>query len=383
MTGAARDAVVVGAGVHGLATAWHLARLGARRVTLVERLRAGHECGSSHGASRITRTSYAHARYVRLVTEAQRDDWPRLEREAGVRLVHAAPGLFFGPRDGGIASYERAVAEAGAPVDRVDAAEARRRLPAFSFPGDPAILLDRSAGVVAAADTMAALRRLAAAAGVESIEDTEVVALRPGASSVAVATSRGVLEAGRVVVTAGAWIGRLVPSVAARFSVVRQTVVHVELPPGPAEAWRAPRFPVWVWLGRGEHEHYYGLPEFGRPGLKAARHATHTGADDPDAAPAAADPSAVADVVEFLGRELAVRPGRVLAAEPCLYTNTATQDFVLGALPGEPRIVVGAACSGHGFKFAPWVGRVLAETALHGRTSSPGFEAERAAFAPR
>jgi len=385
-TGGPFDVVVVGAGIHGLSTAWNLARLGAplraTRVALVERFRIGHDRGSSHGASRITRTSYRRSRYARLVAVAQREDWPRLERDAGARLVHPTPGLFFGPSGGTIEEYARAVAEAGAPVDRVDVAHARRRFPAFAFPGDPAVLVDRSAGVIAAAETIAALARLVRAAGVELLEETEVLSIDASPGRVDVRTSRGVLSAEKAVVTAGAWTGRLVPSIARRFSVVRQTVVHVEPPRGDAAAYRAPTFPVWVWLGQGEHDHFYGLPEFGRPGLKAARHATGAGSDDPDASPAEPPPAAVAEVASFLARELVTPPGAVLAAERCLYTNTPTEDFVLGPLPSAPRVIVGAACSGHAFKFGPLVGRLLAETALRGTTSCPEYESERAPLAP-
>jgi sarcosine oxidase len=164
---------------------------------------------------------------------------------------------------------------------------------------------------------------------------------------------------------------------------VRQSVCH--LAPGGTAApdeFRAPRFPVWVWLGHDPHEHFYGLPEFGRAGIKAAKHATGAGTDDPDEAPPPAPEADVAAVVAFLEAELAGGVRGVLATERCLYTNTATEDFVLGPLADDPRIVIGAACSGHAFKFAPLTGRILAEMALGRATTSPAFAAMRAALAP-
>ncbi len=389
--------LVVGAGVNGLATAWNLARLGASGVVVVERFRGAHDRGSSHGTSRITRTSYHDRRYAALAMEAQREDWPRLERDANRTFLTPAPGLFFGPSGGTIRAYADAAAAAGAPVDRIDAAEARRRFPQFRFADHPTVLVDRSAGVLAAADVLVALREQFLRLGGRIVEDTEVLSIGAGDGEgaadgaagdgpVRVRTTVGDFAADRVVVTAGAWTGRLVPRLAPRLSVVRQSVCYLAPGGSDATAFRAPRFPVWVWLGHGEHEHYYGLPEFGRPGIKAAKHATGPvgkgGSDDPDEPPPAAPVAEIVDVLDFMDAQLAAPIERVVAAERCLYTNTPNQDFVLGPLPGDPRIIVGAACSGHAFKFAPLTGRILAEMALGRRPSSPAFEAARDAFAP-
>ena len=374
----ASTTVVVGAGVNGLAAAWNLVRMNAGNVIVLDQFKAGHDRGSSHGHSRITRTSYRDAHHASLVMEAQALDWPRLEREAGRTLVTPTPGLFFGRRDGAVGAYRQAVTDAHAPVTELSAADARAQFPQFRFNGDPAVLVDRSAGIVAANEVMTALRRLTAERA-EIRDGCEVLAIVPSASSLRVETSQGAIEADRVIVTAGAWVPRLIPSLAAAFTVKRQTVCYFE-PDGDPAAFRAPQFPVWVWLGQRAHEHVYGLPEFGREGIKAAIHGTSVGTDDPDDLPG--DPSAaeVAEVDAFLTRELACAPRRLLATERCLYTNTATEDFVITRLPEDPRIVVGAACSGHAFKFAPLTGRLLAELSMTGKTSSPAFESSRPRF---
>ncbi len=126
------DVIVVGAGAVGSAAAYHAAKAG-QRVLLLEQFEIDHVRGSSHGASRITRTSYHDLGYARLAMEAQREEWPRLERAAGRPLVTPTPGLFFGPADGSVRAYADAVAAAGAPVDRIDVAQARRRFPQFRF----------------------------------------------------------------------------------------------------------------------------------------------------------------------------------------------------------------------------------------------------------
>jgi sarcosine oxidase len=153
--------------------------------------------------------------------------------------------------------------------------------------------------------------------------------------------------------------------------VKRQHVGYFAWPGEPEDA-RPGRFPVWVYLGAPEDGVWYGLPEFGRPGIKAAFHATGGGGDDPDDRHAP-DPRELERVRAFLAHHLATPPGALLHAETCLYTNTADEQFVVGALPGHPRVIVGSACSGHGFKFGPLMGRILAGLAIDGRTGVPEF----------
>ena len=373
-------ALVVGGGVNGLATAWHLARIGVERVALVERFRLHHGYGSSHGSGRITRSTYSDARYVRLVRVAHEQDWPRLEADSGRTLIHPADGIFFGPADGDLEQWAAAVATAGATgVERIAPGEARLRFPQFAFPDAYAVLHDHTAGVVAAADTLLALDRCCRIAGVHVLEETRVLGLDPGVDPIVVDTDRGRLLAERVVVTAGAWVSQLVPSLAALTSVQRQHVGYFGLDADPA-ALRPGRFPVWVYLGSPASGLYYGLPEFGRAGIKAALHGVGTSNDDPDEHPEPS-PEAIARVRSFLREQLAVPLGETLHSETCLYTSTADEHFLIGPLPGHPRVIVGSACSGHGFKFGPLTGRLLAELAVHGHTSVPEFEDARDTFA--
>ena len=373
-------ALVVGAGVHGLATAWQLARRGVPRVALVERFRLHHDRGSSHGSARITRSTYSDARYVRLVRVAHAEDWPRLERDSGQRLIHHCDGVFWGPPEGELDAWAAAVAAAGADgVERLTPAEARRRFPVFGFPDAHAVLHDTTGGVVAAADALRVLDRLCRIEGVHVLEETRVLGIEPSSDPIVVDTDRGRLLAERVVVTAGAWVGELVPAIAARVSVARQHVGYfrLELP----EARMAPgAFPVWVHLGSPGEGSHYGLPAFGRPGVKAALHGVSPEGDDQDAL-GAADARAIERTREFLTAQLTVPVTETLHTETCLYTNTPDEHFILGALAGHANLVVGSACSGHGFKFGPLVGRLLAELVLHGRTTVPEFESVRETFA--
>jgi sarcosine oxidase len=373
-TGMTLDAIVVGGGVHGLASAYHLFRLGCRRVALVERFHIGNRRGSSHGLSRITRSSYDREVYVRLMRVANEEEWPRLEKESGRTLIHRRDGCFFGPAGGPYESFARAVARGGADVEPLDLAEARRRFPMFRFPDAAGVLHDRTAGVIAAEATISALRELCMMSGIEILERTRVLALDPSRDPVRVETDRGDLHAGRVIVTGGPWAGELLPFLRPRLTPIRQTVGYFRLSRPPD------RFPVWAYLGAGRNLMVYGLPEVERDALKAAWHVTSGVADDPERE-AAPDASSLAALRAFLAEQIVPPLQCLLAADTCFYTCTATEDYVIDLHPENPRIAIGAGFSGHGFKLAPVTGRILAELALQGRSTVGEFEANRSLFA--
>jgi sarcosine oxidase len=360
---------VVGGGVHGLAAAWHLARLRAGRILLLERFSLGHARGSSHGPTRITRSAYANETYSRLVARALREEWPRLEREAGERLVSPRDGVFFGPPEGPFEAYASAVARAGVDVERIDAAEARRRFPELRFEGVAGALHDRTCGVVHAEAAMAALARLVRAAGVEVLESAPVRAVDPSGDPIRLVTDAGIVEAERAVICAGPWTGALLPWLRPALAPIRQTVAYFD--GGP----RA----IWARLGAAPEEFHYGLPALRGAGTKAARHGTRGRRDDPDA-DSSPDPREVEALVAVLGRVFVAGAPPLSRAETCFYTCTAKEDFVLDLHPECPRIAVGAGFSGHGFKLAPLSGRILAELALHGPSGVPEHEAARATF---
>ncbi|HEU5321974.1 MAG TPA: FAD-dependent oxidoreductase, partial [Methylomirabilota bacterium] len=328
----------------GLAAAWHLLRLGCRPVAVVERFRIGHDRGGSHGSVRMTRSAYASPVYAGLMRHVREQEWPRLERAAGLTLVHPRDVLFFGPDRAALGAYAAAVQAAGADVASIPIREARRRFPSLRFDDDMEILLDRTGGSVAADGTIHALHRLVTGAGGVVLEDTRVVALDGGASTVRVVSERGVLRAERLVVATGAWLHQLVPASARAVTVVPQTVAYFRLDEPAATV------PSWIRFD-GPDDITYGLPEIGRDALKVGRHVTKGPGADPDEI----DPPSAGEVEALrhgLGQILTVPIRELVGAERCLYTMTPTEDFVIDRSPDDPRVVFASACSGHGFKFA-------------------------------
>jgi sarcosine oxidase len=349
------DIVVVGAGIVGVATARALAD-GVRSVVLLERFEIGHTHGSSHGTSRIFRLNYADERYVRLA-QAAGDAWRTLEEERGERLLERVGALDLGPTAG---ATKRALASCGVPFETLTAEEVTARWPLRLDAGETAVF-QPDGGFVYADRAHAALLAAALEGGVELREHAPVSSLSLGRGSVHVSLGDGDLVAGAVVVTAGAWAPPLLETVGIDLPVVptRETVVYLELPGETA-------IPSLIDYGGAPATGEAGVARVGNlmyalaapnRGLKAGLHHSGPVADPGD------EPVADEKVAAWAARWSASRypeAGAVQATETCLYTNTADESFVLER---HGRVVVGSACSGHGFKFAPVVGRTLAALA--------------------
>jgi sarcosine oxidase len=357
------DAVVVGLGALGSAAAWVLARSGARVLGL-EQFELGHHRGASHDHARIIRRSYHTPGYVRLAGLAYRA-WAELEWEAEERLVVTTGGLDLFPPGSAIppGPYRGSLEARGVPYRWLDAGEVMRRWPAFRLDDGVGGLWQADAGMVPAARGTRLMQRLAAGYGATLRDRTPVTAVRDLGGSVEVATADVTYRAGRLLLCADAWTGELLAQLGAGLPlVVTQEQFSYYRPADPA-AFAVGRFPVWIWM---DDPSFYGFPVWPGADLKAAQDVgghqvtATTRSFDPD--PAASD-----RLAGFLRARLPAAAGAHARTATCLYTLTPDRDLVLGPLPGHDRVLV-ALGAAHGFKFAPLVGRVLADLALHDGT---------------
>ncbi|MBT9584729.1 FAD-dependent oxidoreductase [bacterium] len=368
------DCIVVGAGINGLATAHALLQQGVTSLAVLEQFSLGHGQGSSHGRSRITRSSYTSPKYVELMQLVHGRLWPQWEEEAGQPLLHPTPGLFFGP---GMSQYFQSLQSVPAVlrhIEEICPEEARHRFFPFLFPDSPKVLVDHTCAVVAADRTV---RFLARTLQDHILEDCQLQSIDSG-PHLHLDTTRGPMACRKLVITAGPWTSRLLPQLQPNLRPAHQDVGYFQLDPAGNTGVGA--FPVWVYAGSKADDSFYGLPEFERPGVKLARHRTGPHGDDPDRAIAEQLPEAAAhDLLQFAQKQWGSQV-KLVGYDACIYTNTSNEDFILDHWPGDRRIVVGAGFSGHGFKFAPLTGQVLAQLALYGQTNVPEFERHRQHF---
>ena len=350
MTRTRADVVVVGAGAMGSSTAWWLARRG-HDVALLEQFDQGHDRGSSHGATRIFRFAYPVPAYVRMA-QASVPLWRELEDDCGRTLLETTGAVDHGDA-ASVAATAAALDECGAPHELLPVEEAERRWPHMRFDGQ--VLFHPDGGRCLADATVAALQERAAAHGADVRFGTGAAEVRSEGDGVRVRAGGDEWQAPVAVVTAGAWLAKVLGRVVdlPPLTVTREQIQHFR----PRDDGDATSWPSFIHHRR---PWVYGLFGDG-DGMKVAEH--HAGpVVDPDTAgtPAAEVADHVAAYVRDWFPGLDPEP-RHLAT--CLYTSTADEAFVIDR---QGPVVIGSPCSGHGFKFTPLIGRMLADRATAG-----------------
>ncbi|MGH8971716.1 MAG: N-methyl-L-tryptophan oxidase [Acidimicrobiia bacterium] len=373
------DVIVVGLGGMGSAAAYHLARRG-QRVLGLERFTPAHDRGSSHGGSRIIRLAYFEdPAYVPLLFRAY-ELWRELECAAGCELLFETGGLLLGPPASlAVAGARRSADEWGLSYEVLDAAGIRRRFPTLA-PGDETIaFFESAAGILRPEATVSAHLRLAQIASAELHFEEPVIGWDAGVSGegVTVRTGEGIYRAGRLVVCPGAWAPALTKDMEMPLIVERQVQTWFQ-PEGGVSAFLPDRHPVWLWEPEGAedaasfHGFVYGMPAIDGPagGVKMGIIVGGT-ACTPETIDRTASEAELETVAEHLRGRLAVGIGRLLRSDICMFENSPDNHFVVGPHPAHPQVTLAAGFSGHGFKFVPVIGEILADLVCDGETSHP------------
>ncbi|MDQ7843805.1 MAG: N-methyl-L-tryptophan oxidase [Armatimonadota bacterium] len=358
------DVIVLGLGAMGSAAAYHLARRG-RQVIGLEQFTPGHDRGSSHGRSRIIREAYfEHPDYVPLVRRAY-ELWAALQAEDGSRLFLPTGGLMIGPHDGALVQGALASARThDLDHEVLDSAGLRARYPVFQVRDDAAAVWEPRAGVLFPEAGVLAHLRGALRHGARLRTEERVLAWHPRDGGVEVETDRGVYGGDHLVVTAGPWAAQVLTDLGLPLQVERNVMYWFQ-PADPA-LFAPHRLPVYIYEYRRE-AFIYGFPRLGDDGVKVAHH--HSGEIcTPEDIRRDVSADEVSRMREILAHTLPGLAGELRQAVTCMYTNTPDGHFIIDRHPRHPQVILACGFSGHGFKFAPVVGEILADLAVDGRT---------------
>ncbi|MBT2387959.1 N-methyl-L-tryptophan oxidase [Streptomyces sp. ISL-1] len=380
----AYDVIVLGLGGMGSAAAAHLAARGVRVLGL-EKFGPVHNRGSSHGGSRITRQSYFEdPAYVPLLLRAY-ELYEQLERETGRDVATLCGGVMVGrPQSRTVSGSLRSAEQWGLPHEMLDAKELRRRYPTLTPADDEVALYEARAGLLRPETTVAAHLQLATRHGADLHFEEPVTRWEPYRDGVRVHTAENTYTAGQLVICPGAWAPQLLTDLNVPFTIERQIMYWFQ-PAGGTGPYVPERHPIYIWEDAAGVQ-IYGFPAIDGPdgGAKVAFFRKGT-VCTPETIDRTVHDHEVRAMAEQLERCVPTLPGTFIKAATCMYSTTPDEHFVIARHPAHAgAVTVACGFSGHGFKFVPVVGEILADLALDGTTHHPIelFDPGRIAIAP-
>ncbi|NUO03136.1 MAG: N-methyl-L-tryptophan oxidase [Saprospiraceae bacterium] len=372
------DVLVIGVGSMGAATCYYLAKQGVK-VLGIEQFDIPHEQGSHAGQSRIIRKAYfEHPDYVPLLERAYQN-WQELEARTGHHVYFKTGLLYLGLHESDLIKGVRESAlKYQIEIRELSDWQLSAAYPQFRVPENYTTLLEPDAGFISPEKAILLYVEQAIHYGAAIRTKEKISGWEQTRTGVTVSTDKGQYTADKIILTAGAWAGKLLPGLASRFTVTRQTLAWMI--PSEWKPYEYGHFPCWVIADAAKPSIYYGFPAlpvgaFGGPiGLKIGHHA-HGNPTDPDAVNRKIMPEEESNLIEALNQFIPGAYASTYTMKTCLYTNTPDENFILDFLPGtDNRVILAAGFSGHGFKFASVVGEIMADLALKGKTELPiGF----------
>lgn len=347
------DVAIIGAGVFGAWTAWHLLRAG-KSVRLFDAYGAGNARASSGGESRVIRMGYGADT---IYSEMARDSlkyWKDLSDTASAPIFHNTGVLWFAPQGDAYTAQSLAWLQANrVRHEHGDVRWLQDKYRQIQFYQGETGILETEAGALIAAR---GVQELIADA---QIEVERVVMPAPLFSK---RTKRHTLPDGgtadHLVYAAGPWIAELFPQqLMNKIVATRQEVYHFGAPQGDSR-FAPPELPVWADFNNGRI--VYGIPDLEGAGFKIAID-VHGPTVDPDTMERQLSPAGIAEARGYLARRFpALASAPLIGGRVCQYENSSNGDYLIDRFPGQQHVWLVGGGSGHGFKNGPAVGKRVA-----------------------
>jgi len=363
------DAAVMGAGVFGAWTAWHLTKRG-QRVVLIEAYGPGHSRASSGGETRIIRMGYGADEVYTRWSQRSLVQWKEFSAATKQTLFLEAGVLWMaGKDDARLRETAATLRRCGVMFEEYDRAALERKYPQIGFEEIQKGIFEPHSGVLMARRAVAAVVEDAIRLGAE-YRCAQAVDPRETGSVQRVMTKQGErIEAGQFVFACGAWLGKLFPDVLGRrIFPSRQEVFFFGIPAGETR-FAPPTLPTWLF----QEDLVYGMPDIEGRGLKIAFD-EHGERVDPDTQSRIVSPEMTRAVREYVARRFPVLcDAPIVETRVCQYENTSSGDFLIDRHPEMENVWFAGGGSGHGFKHGPAVGEYLAGQLLDGAPAEPRF----------
>jgi sarcosine oxidase len=363
------DVAVIGAGVFGAWTAWHLTRR-AQRVILLEAYGPAHSRASSGGESRIIRMGYgADELYTRWAMHSL-VQWKEFFGTEHRALFQETGVLWLaGEDDPRMQETVQTLKRCQVPIEEMDRAALEKRYPQIGLDKIISGFLEPRSGVLMARRAVAAVVEDVVKRGGEYRLGQIATPRGPGMLPSIFTTAGEEIVAGQFVFTCGAWLGKIFPDVLGqRIFPSRQEVFFFGIPAGDLR-FVPPALPTWLF----QHDLVYGMPDLESRGLKIAFD-EHGERVDPDTESRIVSPQMTEAVRKYVARRFpALRNAPIVETRVCQYENTSSGDFLLDRHPEMKNVWFAGGGSGHGFKHGPALGEYVTGQILDRNTPEPRF----------
>ena len=363
------NVAVIGAGVFGAWTAWHLARRG-QRVVLVDGYGPANARASSGGESRIIRMGYGADELYTRWSQRSLVQWNELFAATHQALFHKTGVLWLaGKDDSRLRQTITTLKKCGVPLEEMERTTLEKRYPQIGFDGVTRGILEPHSGVLMARRGVAAVVEDAIKRGVE-YRLAQIAAPRGSRRLENVSCNTGEsIVAGQFVFACGAWLGKVFPEVlSSRIFPTRQEVFFFAVPGGDSR-FSPPEMPTWLF----QEDEVYGMPDLEGRGLKIAFD-NHGESIDPDTQSRIVSASETERARRYVARRFpALHDAPIVETRVCQYENTSNGDFLLDRHPEMENVWFAGGGSGHGFKHGPAVGEYVAGQLLDGAPAEPRF----------
>lgn len=362
------DIAVIGLGAVGAATLYHLSKQG-KKVLGIDQFAPPHELGSTHGETRISRLAVGEGFDFIPFVQRSHEIWDEIYQATGEKLFYQVGGILMDSgsqawaKHGSEGFFERTVNFAIAsdiPHEVFDTNELKKRFKEFNLEATGKVYFEPSAGYVLPELAVATQLALAAKQGAAIKTHTKVLGLKPiPGGGVIIETNHGLIEAGQVSVSAGAWVKDFIPDFfKSHFKICRQILHWLPIDSG---YYNQDSCPVYMWgIGPNPEDFIYGFPSLDGSSVKMASEsfiASHH-ADTVNRIISQEEQDA------FMNNKLQGKfnglKSKVMRSKTCLYTVTPDSYFVVDRLPDFSEVLVASACSGHGFKHSTALGEAIA-----------------------
>ncbi|XP_033747868.1 peroxisomal sarcosine oxidase-like [Pecten maximus] len=358
------DAIVVGAGIMGCSTAYNIIKTG-QRALLLEQFPLPHTRGSSHGQSRIIRKAYGGEgdHYTKMMPEAFKK-WAALEQETGTTLFKQTGILFCGSEgESFIKDVLKSLHKHSMPFTSLDSCALGKKYPMLRYPMDTVAVEDPSGGILFSDKSLAAFQKAFINHGGVLLDNEPMLDVYPG-DIVTVKTNKGSYRGRNLVLTVGPWATKVLPSLGVHLPL---KAVHVNVfywKEKVRGTYSVGKCPVVIQEHGDRHDHFYGIPSFEYPGLY--KFCCHHGPEiDPDRRDDVDTSWVLEKTKACVANNFPLLEPTPAIRETCIYTLAPDHNFILDRHPTMSNVIIGAGFSGHGFKLAPVVGKLLCELVMN------------------